>query len=148
MARKSTQKPLNSRSQLITAGVARSPNRAMLRAVGFGDNDFVKPIVGVANGHSNMNPCNAGIQPLVDRATAALKEAGLEYKGDTPVKHMVEVLIEDFGYTVGALDDCAHFAHTAWIVDVDVRHLMVSHGECSAHSGVQKLEPHLLPHRQ
>ncbi len=69
-------KPLNKRSQLITAGVARSPNRAMLRAVGFGDNDFVKPIVGVANGHSTMNPCNAGIQPLVDRAMAALHEAG------------------------------------------------------------------------
>ena len=69
-------KPLNKRSQLITAGVARSPNRAMLRAVGFGDNDFVKPIVGVANGHSTMNPCNAGIQPLVDRAIDALKKAG------------------------------------------------------------------------
>ena len=48
----------------------------MLRAVGFGDGDFEKPIVGVANGHSTMNPCNAGIQPLVDRAMAALKEAG------------------------------------------------------------------------
>ncbi len=68
--------PLNKRSQLITKGVARSPNRAMLRAVGFGDGDFDKPIVGVANGHSTMNPCNAGIQPLVDRAIAALKEAG------------------------------------------------------------------------
>ncbi len=68
--------PLNKRSQLITAGVARSPNRAMLRAVGFGDGDFDKPIVGVANGHSSMNPCNAGIQPLVDRAIAELKSAG------------------------------------------------------------------------
>jgi dihydroxy-acid dehydratase len=68
--------PLNKRSQLITAGVARSPNRAMLRAVGFGDGDFDKPIVGVANGHSTMNPCNAGIQPLVDRAIAELKSAG------------------------------------------------------------------------
>jgi dihydroxy-acid dehydratase len=66
----------NWRSRTITAGVARSPNRAMLRAVGFGDTDFEKPIVGVANGHSTMNPCNAGIQPLVDRAIAALKEAG------------------------------------------------------------------------
>jgi len=66
----------NRRSKLITQGVARSPNRAMLRAVGFGDGDFEKPIVGVANGHSTMNPCNAGIQPLVDRAMAALKEAG------------------------------------------------------------------------
>ena len=67
---------LNKRSRLITHGDARSPNRAMLRAVGFGDTDFEKPIVGVANGHSNMNPCNAGIQPLVDRAMAALREIG------------------------------------------------------------------------
>jgi dihydroxy-acid dehydratase len=67
---------LNRRSRLITQGVARSPNRAMLRAVGFGDGDFEKPIVGVANGHSTMNPCNAGIQPLVDRAMAALEQAG------------------------------------------------------------------------
>jgi dihydroxy-acid dehydratase len=67
---------LNRRSHLITEGIARSPNRAMLRAVGFGDGDFVKPIVGVANGHSTMNPCNAGIQPLVDRAMAALKASG------------------------------------------------------------------------
>jgi dihydroxy-acid dehydratase len=66
----------NRRSKLITRGVARSPNRAMLRAVGFGDGDFEKPIVGVANGHSNMNPCNAGIQPLIDRAMAALDGAG------------------------------------------------------------------------
>ena len=66
----------NRRSKLITQGVARSPNRAMLRAVGFGDGDFDKPIVGVANGHSTMNPCNAGIQPLVDRAMGALKAAG------------------------------------------------------------------------
>jgi dihydroxy-acid dehydratase len=48
----------------------------MLRAVGFKDGDFDKPIVGVANGHSTMNPCNAGIQPLVDRAIAALEQAG------------------------------------------------------------------------
>jgi dihydroxy-acid dehydratase len=67
---------LNKRSRLITHGDARSPNRAMLRAVGFGDTDFEKPIVGVANGHSNMNPCNAGIQPLVDRAMSALREVG------------------------------------------------------------------------
>ena len=66
----------NRRSKLITHGVARSPNRAMLRAVGFGDGDFEKPIVGVANGHSTMNPCNAGIQPLVDRAMDALRKGG------------------------------------------------------------------------
>ena len=68
--------PLNKRSQAITAGLNRSPNRAMLRAVGFGDGDFEKPIVGVASGHSTMNPCNAGIGGLVVRADAALKAAG------------------------------------------------------------------------
>jgi len=68
--------PSNRRSRIITQGIARSPNRAMLRAVGFGDGDFEKPIVGVANGHSTMNPCNAGIQPLVDRAMEILKAAG------------------------------------------------------------------------
>jgi dihydroxy-acid dehydratase len=69
-------KPLNERSQAITAGVARSPNRAMLRAVGFGDTDFDKPIVGVANGHSTMNPCNAGLAGLTERAELALRAAG------------------------------------------------------------------------
>ena len=66
----------NHRSRAITQGVARAPNRAMLRAVGFKDGDFEKPIVGVANGHSTLNPCNAGIQPLVERAIAALEAAG------------------------------------------------------------------------
>jgi dihydroxy-acid dehydratase len=64
------------RSRTITEGIARSPNRAMLRAVGFSDADFGKPIVGVANGHSTMNPCNAGLGPLATRAEAALKQAG------------------------------------------------------------------------
>jgi len=66
----------NWRSKIITQGPARSPNRAMLRAVGFGDGDFEKAIVGIANGHSTMNPCNAGIQPLVERAIAAVRAAG------------------------------------------------------------------------
>ncbi len=66
----------NFRSRIITQGVERSPNRAMLRAVGFRDEDFDKPIVGIANGHSTMNPCNAGLQPLAQRAEAALKAAG------------------------------------------------------------------------
>ncbi|HEU0196204.1 MAG TPA: dihydroxy-acid dehydratase [Nevskiaceae bacterium] len=67
---------LNRRSHIITAGVQRSPNRAMLRAVGFGDGDFEKPIVGIANGHSTMNPCNAGIGALAERADKALRKAG------------------------------------------------------------------------
>ena len=66
----------NRRSCLITQGVERSPNRAMLRAVGFSDEDFEKPIIGVANGHSTITPCNAGIQPLAERAVNALYESG------------------------------------------------------------------------
>ncbi len=66
----------NTRSQLITQGVQRTPNRAMLRAVGFGDQDFTKPIVGVANGYSTITPCNMGINELATRAESALKNAG------------------------------------------------------------------------
>jgi dihydroxy-acid dehydratase len=64
------------RSFTITKGVTRSPNRSMLRAIGYRDEDFDKPIVGIANGHSTMNPCNAGIQPLADAADAAARRAG------------------------------------------------------------------------
>jgi dihydroxy-acid dehydratase len=66
----------NNRSQLITRGVERAPNRAMLRAVGFGDTDFEKPIVGVANGYSTITPCNAGLNELTERALNALSQAG------------------------------------------------------------------------
>lgn len=66
----------NYRSRIVTQGVQRSPNRALLRAVGFGDSDFNKPIVGVANAHSTITPCNIGIGALAERADAALKKAG------------------------------------------------------------------------
>ena len=66
----------NKRSQAITQGVQRSPNRAMLRAVGFGDDDFTKPIVGLANGYSTITPCNMGMNKLAIRAEAALRAAG------------------------------------------------------------------------
>src|SRR5512145_2786678 len=65
------------RSRAITEGDIRAPNRSMLRAVGFDDAAFEKPIVGVANAHSNLTPCNAGIGVLAERATAALREAGV-----------------------------------------------------------------------
>src|SRR5881394_2545247 len=64
------------RSFTITKGIARSPNRSMLRAIGYKDADFQKPIVGIANGHSTMNPCNAGIQPLANAADAAARASG------------------------------------------------------------------------
>jgi dihydroxy-acid dehydratase len=66
----------NYRSKIITQGVERSPNRAMLRAVGFTDGDFAKPIVGIANAFSNLTPCNAGLNDLVTCAGTALREAG------------------------------------------------------------------------
>src|SRR5439155_10050484 len=67
----------NSRSKIITGGVERSPNRAMLRAVGFGDDDFEKPIVGVANGFSTTTPCNLSLGKLADAVIEAATGEGL-----------------------------------------------------------------------
>jgi dihydroxy-acid dehydratase len=64
------------RSDTITKGVQRTPNRAMLRAVGFGDADFAKPIVGVANGYSTLTPCNMGLNDLATRAMQELQRVG------------------------------------------------------------------------
>lgn len=66
----------NRRSQVVTQGVQRSPNRAMLRAVGFNDEDFKKPIVGVASAHSTITPCNMGIAPLAAQAESGVRAAG------------------------------------------------------------------------
>lgn len=68
--------PSNIHSKAITQGVQRSPNRAMLRAVGFGDGDFNKPIVGIANSYSTITPCNAGLGTLATRAEQAAHAAG------------------------------------------------------------------------
>ena len=68
--------PDNKHSQAITQGAKRAPNRAMLRAVGFTDNDFDKPIVGVANGYSTITPCNIGLNELAISAESALKQSG------------------------------------------------------------------------
>src|SRR4051812_42142975 len=66
----------NYRSRVITQGVERTPNRSMLRATGFKDGDFDKPIVGVANGYSTVTPCNMGLDGLTARAVEALRECG------------------------------------------------------------------------
>ncbi|MGO4736909.1 dihydroxy-acid dehydratase [Bosea sp. 2KB_26] len=68
--------PFNERSKNITQGIARSPNRAMYYALGYEKADFDKPMIGIANGHSTITPCNAGLQPLADAAIAAIKAAG------------------------------------------------------------------------
>ncbi len=68
--------PDNKHSQAITQGAKRAPNRAMLRAVGFSDGDFSKPIVGVANGFSTITPCNMGLNDLAMDAESAIRTSG------------------------------------------------------------------------
>ena len=66
----------NRRSKNITEGVARAPNRSMYYAMGYTEGDFGKPMIGVANGHSTITPCNSGLQKLADAAVDELKAAG------------------------------------------------------------------------
>ncbi len=66
----------NRRSKNITEGVARAPNRSMYYGMGYQETDFGKPMIGVANGHSTITPCNSGLQKLADAAVIGLKEAG------------------------------------------------------------------------
>ena len=67
----------NHKSKSITGGVERAPNRAMLRAVGFGDDDFEKPIIGVANGYSTITPCNLSLGKLADAVIETAKAENL-----------------------------------------------------------------------
>ncbi|MBK7060838.1 MAG: dihydroxy-acid dehydratase [Rubrivivax sp.] len=67
---------INRRSAHITEGVARAPNRSMYYAMGYTEHDFGKPMIGVANGHSTITPCNSGLQRLADAAVESLKAAG------------------------------------------------------------------------
>ena len=66
----------NRRSKNITEGVARAPNRSMYYALGYQQDDFSKPMIGVANGHSTITPCNSGLQVLADAAVEGIKAAG------------------------------------------------------------------------
>ena len=66
----------NRRSRNITEGVARAPNRSMYYGMGYQESDFGKPMIGVANGHSTITPCNSGLQKLADAAVLGLKAAG------------------------------------------------------------------------
>ena len=68
--------PVNRRSRNITEGVARAPNRSMYYAMGYEEADFKKPMIGVANGHSTITPCNSGLQKLADAAVEALEQGG------------------------------------------------------------------------
>jgi dihydroxy-acid dehydratase len=67
---------MNPRSRNITEGKSRAPNRSMYYAMGYEGDDFSKPMIGVANGHSTITPCNSGLQKLADAAIVAIEEAG------------------------------------------------------------------------
>ncbi len=76
LAHRTTAMSLNRRSKNITEGVARAPNRSMYYGMGYKTEDFVKPMIGVANGHSTITPCNSGLQKLADAAIEGITEFG------------------------------------------------------------------------
>ena len=65
----------NDRSKHITEGITRAPNRSMYYGMGYKESDFENPMIGVANGHSTITPCNSGLQPLADAAVEAIRQA-------------------------------------------------------------------------
>ena len=105
----------NRRSQIITQGVQRSPNRAMLRAVGFTDADFDKPIVGVASAHSTITPCNMGIAPLADEAQNGIRAAGgmPQLFGTITVSDGISMGTEGMKYSLVSRDVIADSIETA-----------------------------------
>ncbi|GAB4232045.1 MAG: dihydroxy-acid dehydratase [Stanieria sp.] len=107
--------PDNRRSQVVTKGEQRSPNRAMLRAVGFGDDDFTKPIVGLANGYSTITPCNMGINSLAQRAEQALFQAGAmpQMFGTITISDGISMGTEGMKYSLVSRDVIADSIETA-----------------------------------
>ncbi|MGK7879564.1 MAG: dihydroxy-acid dehydratase [Crocosphaera sp.] len=105
----------NARSRAITQGSQRTPNRAMLRAVGFGDDDFTKPIVGVANGFSTITPCNMGINDLAKRAEAGIKDSGgmPQMFGTITVSDGISMGTEGMKYSLVSRDVIADSIETA-----------------------------------
>src|ERR671933_1889736 len=107
--------PDNIRSQVVTQGVQRSPNRAMLRAVGFQDQDFTKPIVGLVNGYSTITPCNMGINVLAQRAEAAIKNASAmpQMFGTITISDGISMGTEGIKYSLVSRDVIADSIETA-----------------------------------
>ncbi|ACB53748.1 dihydroxyacid dehydratase [Crocosphaera subtropica ATCC 51142] len=105
----------NLRSRAVTQGSQRTPNRAMLRAVGFGDDDFNKPIVGVANGFSTITPCNMGINDLAKRAEAGIKSAGgmPQMFGTITISDGISMGTEGMKYSLVSRDVIADSIETA-----------------------------------
>ncbi len=105
----------NRKSQVVTQGAARSPNRAMLRAVGFQDADFAKPIVGLANGYSTITPCNMGINALALRAEKAMRDAGgmPQMFGTITISDGISMGTEGMKYSLVSRDVIADSIETA-----------------------------------
>ncbi|MEL6231369.1 MAG: dihydroxy-acid dehydratase [Cyanobacteria bacterium J06627_3] len=105
----------NRKSRVVTQGVQRSPNRAMLRAVGFGDDDFSKPIVGLANGYSTITPCNMGINTLALRGETALRDAGAmpQMFGTITISDGISMGTEGMKYSLVSRDVIADSIETA-----------------------------------
>ncbi|MFM7447106.1 MAG: dihydroxy-acid dehydratase [Leptolyngbyaceae cyanobacterium] len=103
------------RSKAITQGVQRSPNRAMLRAVGFEDGDFNKPIVGVASAYSTITPCNMGIAPLAEQAQLGVRAAGgmPQIFGTITVSDGISMGTEGMKYSLVSRDVIADSIETA-----------------------------------
>ncbi len=105
----------NLRSRVVTQGVQRSPNRAMLRAVGFQDDDFQKPIVGIASAHSTITPCNMGIAPLAIEAENGVRAAGgmPQVFGTITVSDGISMGTEGMKYSLVSRDVIADSIETA-----------------------------------
>ncbi|MEM9218182.1 MAG: dihydroxy-acid dehydratase [Cyanobacteria bacterium P01_F01_bin.150] len=105
----------NRRSKVVTQGVQRTPNRAMLRAVGFQDEDFTKPIVGLANGYSTITPCNMGINTLALRGEAALRKAGVmpQIFGTITISDGISMGTQGMKYSLVSRDVIADSIETA-----------------------------------
>lgn len=105
----------NLKSKAITQGVQRTPNRAMLRAVGFGDDDFHKPIVGIANGFSTITPCNMGLNDLALKAEASLRQAGAmpQMFGTITISDGISMGTEGMKYSLVSRDVIADSIETA-----------------------------------
>jgi dihydroxy-acid dehydratase len=103
------------RSSAITQGVQRAPNRAMLRAVGFQDGDFGKPIVGIASGWSTITPCNAGLDALARRAESAVRASGAmpQVFGTVTVSDGISMGTEGMKYSLVSREVIADSIETA-----------------------------------
>ena len=105
----------NERSRHVTEGDLRAPNRAMYYPMGYTRADFDKPMIGVANGHSTITPCNSGLQKLADAAIAAIEAAGAKAQvfGTPTVSDAVSMGTEGMKYSLVSREviaDCIEVA--------------------------------------